>query len=94
MDIDLRHLSRRDLLEMLVKISEEKDALEKELEETKKQLAERTVILEHAGSIADATVELNGLFETAQRTADEYLLSIAKLKTQYEEKLKDLEQTK
>jgi hypothetical protein len=39
-------------------------------------LAERKIVIEKSGSIAEAALKLNGIFEAAQRAADQYLYSI------------------
>lgn len=71
-----RHLSKYELLQMLVKSRQENEALQKENEALKKQLADRTITIEKAGSIARAALALNGVFAAAQRAADDYVESI------------------
>ena len=44
--------------------------------EFRKQLSDRTVKLENAGSIAEAALALNGVFEAAQAAADQYLAQV------------------
>lgn len=75
-DKELRKLSRRDLLELLLAQSREQDALKQELAKAKEELAKRQICLEQAGSIAEAALRLNGVFEAAQAAADQYLESI------------------
>lgn len=75
-DRELKRLSRRDLLELLLEQSRERDALRLELEKTKAALAERKLCIEQAGSIAEAALRLNGVFEAAQAAAEQYLESI------------------
>lgn len=71
-----RHLSRYELLQMLVKSRQENEALQKENEALKQQLADRTITIEKAGSIARAALALNEVFAAAQRAADDYVESI------------------
>lgn len=71
--------------------SRELDALRRELEETKKQLADRELHMQEAGSIAEASMQLNGVFEAAQRAADQYLESIRYQSEHVEEKCAALE---
>ncbi len=75
-DKELRKLSRRDLLELLLAQSREQDALKQELAKAREELAKRQICLEQAGSIAEAALRLNGVFEAAQAAADQYLESI------------------
>ncbi len=73
---ELRHLSRMDLLEMLLEQSKEVERLQKELETVKKQLEDRRIMEQEAGSIAEASLRLNKVFEAAQQAADQYLENI------------------
>lgn len=73
---NLRKLSRRQLLELMLEQSRRIDTLEKELAEARQQLENRKLELDKAGSIAEAALQLNGIFEAAQRAADQYLFSV------------------
>lgn len=75
-DQELRKLGRRDLLELLIAQGRERDALQAELEEAKTALRERELRLAKAGSIAEAALQLNGVFEAAQNAAEQYLDSV------------------
>ena len=75
----LRKLNRKQLLELMLEQSKRIDELEQQLAEAKEQLEIRYVIKEQAGSIADAALRLNHVFEAAQNAADAYLESIHKL---------------
>ncbi len=76
---ELRRLSRADLLEILLAQSREIDSLRAQLAAAQSELADRQIRTERAGSIAEAALELNGVFEAAQRAADQYLENIARL---------------
>ena len=73
---ELRRLSRMDLLEMLLEQSREVERLQKELETVKNQLSDRRIMEQAAGSIAEASLKLNKVFEAAQQAADQYLENI------------------
>ena len=73
---DLKKLSRKQLLELLLQQTERAELLEAELEETKQRLQNRIIKEKEAGSIADAALQLSGIFEAAQAAADLYLSSI------------------
>ena len=90
-DRELQKLKRVELLQLLVELGRELDALRRELEETKKQLADRELHMQEAGSIAEASMQLNGVFEAAQRAADQYLESIRYQSEHVEEKCAALE---
>ncbi len=86
MDVkDLRHLSRPQLLELLLEVLREKQELEEELARARKDLERREVILQNAGSIAEAVVGINDLFAKAQETAKDYLESIEALRARLAE---------
>lgn len=90
-DNDIRKLSRTELLELLIEQTKANEALEKRVEESdrtiaelKKQLDDRRIVLEEAGSIAEASLRLNDLFKAAQCAADEYLENV---RAQYERQM-------
>ena len=72
----LKKLSRQDLLEMLIAEEKRIDQLEKELQEAQEALKERKILIDNSGSIAEAALKLNGIFEAAQAAADQYLENI------------------
>ena len=70
---DLRKLNRYQLLELLIIQTERADKLQEQLELTEKQLEEQDIKISALGSIADASLELEGIFESAQNAADTYI---------------------
>lgn len=75
-DVELKKLKRHELLQMLLEQSKTVEALKTELEEKNKLLEERRIKLEESGSIAEAALKLNNIFEAAQAAADQYLYNI------------------
>jgi len=75
-DLELKRLSRADLLELLLKEHREKERLQAELEQVHKELADRRILLKEAGSIAEAALRLNGVFEAAEAAAAQYVESL------------------
>ena len=73
---ELKRLKRVDLLELLIAQSRENDRLRAELEETRSKLEAKELVLKEAGSIAEAALRLNQVFEAAQAAADQYILSV------------------
>lgn len=69
---ELRRLRRSDLMEMLLQLSKENLQLHQDLEDARQQLQEKHIIIEEAGSLADAVLRLNGIFEAAQAACDQY----------------------
>ena len=72
----LKKLKRQDLLEMLIQEEKKIDQLEKELAEAREQLKNRQILIEESGTLAEAALKLNGIFEAAQAAADQYLENI------------------
>ena len=81
---ELRKLSRADLLELLLWQRRENERLRAELEQSNRKLANREIILEHAGSIAEASLLLNGVFEAAQAACTQYIENIQLLSKRQE----------
>lgn len=73
---EMKRLKRVQLLEILFEQSCKIDQLEEELAATKKQLAQKKILIDEAGSIAEAALRLNRVFEDAQKAADQYLENI------------------
>lgn len=90
-DKELRKLNRRELLEILLEQSREIDRLRTRLEQAERQISDRQIVLDEAGSIAEASLQLNGVFKAAQQAADQYLESIGTLSRRQEEVCKKLE---
>lgn len=70
---ELKKLNRYQLLEMLIIQTERADDLQKRLEEAEAKLNSRDVQMTVLGSIAEASLQLNGVFEAAQKAADSYI---------------------
>lgn len=56
--------------------SKEIDRLKQELIETQQKLENKQIIIQEAGSLADAALKLTKIFEEAQKAADIYLKNI------------------
>ena len=90
-DKELKKLRRIELLELLVDQASEMEALQKKLEETQEALASREFRLKEAGSIAQAALEVNNVFASAQQAAQDYLNNLRGME---EEQKSLLEQTR
>lgn len=75
-DKELRHLSRMELLEMLIAQIEENEELKKQLAQAEQSLSDRRIVMEESGTMAEAALRLNGVFEAADRAARQYLENI------------------
>lgn len=81
-DNRLKKMSRIELLELLVEQMEENERLKKEIEELKGELEDKRLIIENSGSIAEAALKLNKVFEAADEAARQYLESVKAIKPQ------------
>ncbi|MFA9414713.1 MULTISPECIES: DNA repair protein [unclassified Streptococcus] len=72
----LRKLKREQLLKMMLHQQQVIEEQEQKILALEEALNEKKIRLEKAGSIAEAALALNEVFEAAQKAADDYLLSI------------------
>ena len=75
-DKELKKLNKSELLELLTIQSAENERLKRQLEEVQQKLEDRTILIERSGSIAEAALRINEVFEAAQKAADQYLYNI------------------
>lgn len=76
---EMKKLSRTDLLRMLIDQGEEMKVLKEELEKAKAEISEREIKMTEAGSIAEAALKINGVFEAAQAASQQYLENVKHL---------------
>lgn len=81
---ELRKLNRYQLLELLLIQTERIEKLEEELE----QMRNYQVRLSNLGSMAEVSVQLSGVLEAAQKTAELYLEAAKAKAVQIEEEAK------
>ena len=79
---ELRRLSRSELLEMLIAQTEENSQLKIRLELAEVQLRDRRIEIDKAGSLAEAALSLNGVFQAAEAAAQQYLDNIQRISSQ------------
>ena len=76
---ELRGLSRADLLELLIEQTKKNELLQQQLDEATAKLRSRELTISNAGSIAEASLQLSGIFEAAQTAGEQYLQNIRRL---------------
>ncbi len=89
---ELRRLSRTDLLELLLAQRRENEQLRCVLDQTQAQLADRTIKIDKAGSIAEASLQLSGIFTAAQDSCQYYLDNIRLLSERQSQICQQMEQ--
>ena len=73
---ELKKLSRKQLLELLLRQTERADFLEEKLIRCERELSDKNIKETEAGSIAEAALRLNGIFEAADAAAAQYLENV------------------
>ncbi len=76
---ELRKLSRADLMQLLLELSQENDRLRSQLETAEQKLKSRQLQLANAGTMAEAAMKLNGVFEAADAACKQYMENIQRL---------------
>lgn len=75
-DKEFRKLKRSDLISIIYEYQKKQDELVAEINAIRTELEEKRIKISNAGSIAEAVVGLDRLFETAQQTADDYIAQV------------------
>lgn len=73
---EFRKLNKRDLLEMLIFQTKRADDLQTALDEANEKLESREISFTNAGSLAEASIRLNGVFEAADAAIAQYFESV------------------
>lgn len=89
---ELKRLSRSDLLSMMLTLSKENDQLRKEVEQLRKQVEDKNIAISESGSLAEAALRLNGVFEAAQAACDQYTSTLKERSENIERYCADMEQ--
>lgn len=88
-DKELRKMNRTELIEIIYALQQNEKALREENGDLRRKLDDRRIRMEKAGSIAEAALSLNHVFEDAQNAAEQYCQSIADAGAQAEQILAD-----
>ena len=67
------------LEEQVTALERENERLRAQLQEMNEKLADRAIRIERAGSIAEAALQLNGVFQAAEEAAAQYLENVRRL---------------
>lgn len=73
MSRDYRYMRRKELIALLEKAQREKEEAEARIRELEAERDKREIQLERLGSVAEASLSLNGVFSSAQAAAEWYL---------------------
>ena len=89
---ELRRLSRAELLEMLISQSIELQNCKDKLAEAEAALQDRSIAIDKAGSIAEASLMLSGVFDAAQLACQQYTDNIRQLSERQAKVCADMEE--
>ena len=94
----LKRLSRAELLELLLRQTQETERLQEKLAEAEALLAQRHLKVQEAGNLANAVLAVNNVVEAAQAAAQQYLDNIiameAQTKARCEQLLREAEESR
>ena len=76
---ELQKLTRQDLLELLLEAEKENEMLRTEVKALRADAADKRLVLDKVGSIAEASLLVNGVFTAAQAAADQYVLNVKRV---------------
>ena len=73
---ELRRLSKAELIDIIYEQKKIEVSLKNKLAEAQQQLEEHDIQVKKAGTLAEAALSVNKVFEAAQRAADDYVRQI------------------
>lgn len=82
---DLKKMNRYQLLELLILQTERADKLQMRVDALETELNNQEIKIMSLGSIAEASLQLGGVFQAAQKSADIYLDAAKKRAEEIEE---------
>ena len=71
-DKEFKRLNRAQLIDIIYQFQLQIDKLTEQNLKLKRELADKRLRLRNAGNIADAALEINNCFRSAQEAADQY----------------------
>ena len=83
-DKEFKRLGRAQLIEIIYQLQLQIDKLNEEKQELENELKDKRLRLSNAGNIADAALEINNCFRSAQNAAEQYLNEIKAIREETE----------
>ena len=83
-DKEFKRLSRAQLIDIIYQFQLQVDKLTEENRDLERELADKRLRLRNAGNIADAALEINNCFRSAQNAAEQYLNEIKAIREETE----------
>lgn len=83
-DKEFKRLSRAQLIEIIYQLQLQIDKLNEEKQALENELEDKRLRLQSAGNIAEAALEINDCFRSAQNAAEQYLNEIKAIREETE----------
>ena len=83
-DKEFKRLSRAQLIDIIYQLQLQIDKLSEHTQELESELKDKRLRLSNAGNIADAALEINDCFRSAQNAAEQYLNEIKAIREETE----------
>jgi cell division septum initiation protein DivIVA len=83
-DKEFKRLNRAQLIDIIYQFQLQIDTLTEKNQALEQELADKRLRLSNAGNIADAALEMNNCFRSAQNAAEQYLNEIKALREEAE----------
>jgi len=83
-DKEFKRLSRAQLIDIIYHLQLQIDKLNEEKQELEKEIKDKRIRLSNAGNIAEAALEINNCFRSAQNAAEQYLNEIKAIREETE----------
>ena len=93
-DKEFKRLSRSELIDIIYELQKQNEEKDAQVEKLQKDLEDRELKISNAGSIAEAALQVNGVFEAAQAAADQYLSALRESDQECKRRLEEAEQEK
>ena len=83
-DKEFKRLGRSQLIDIIYQFQLQIDKLTEQNQELERELADKRLRLSNVGNIADAALEINNCFRSAQNAAEQYLNEIKAIREETE----------
>ena len=83
-DKEFKRLGRSQLIDIIYQYQLQVDKLTEQNQELERELTDKRLRLSNAGNIADAALEINNCFRSAQNAAEQYLNEIKAIREETE----------
>ncbi len=90
---ELRKISRKELLELLLEQANRIIDLEKELANAKAKIEDKRIMLNEAGNLAEASLKITDLFQKTMETCKIYSDNIEELNSRIEKEVREKYET-